>query len=110
LDISEWLADKIAPVLKDWLARGAFYLFLAVIATEESTRTQEPKEHKNGDIDAGGILTALLLNIAGAGLVFSGFLYLIMGLFCMKSLKEKSEKENDERLQKMLADQNRTRV
>lgn len=105
LELSQWLIDRVAPVLKDWIARGAFYLFLAVIATEESTIDgDEAKIHKD-DTFGDQYLTALLLNISALGLVVAGCLYIIMGLFCMKGLKERCERENDERLRRIIQGQ-----
>jgi hypothetical protein len=105
LELSQWLIDRVAPVLKDWIARGAFYLFLAVIATEESTIDgDEAKIHKD-DSFGDQYLTALLLNISALGLVVAGCLYIIMGLFCMKGLKERCERENDERLRRIIQGQ-----
>ncbi len=89
------------------MARGAFYLFLAVIATEESTvDVDDTKIHKDDGLAwTGQHLTALLLNIAAGGLLVSGLLYIIMGLFCLKGLKERCERENDERLRMIIRGQ-----
>ena len=102
LELSQWLVDNIAPVLKDWFARGAFYLFFAVIATEESSIDTDDSKISDGKGLTAERVTALLLNIAAGGLLCSGLLYIIMALFCLKGLKEKSEREDDERLARMV--------
>ena len=114
LELSQWLIDRVAPVMKDWLARGAFYLFLAVIATEESTidvgdDTNTNIHKDDGLMWAGQRLTSLILNIAAGGLFVSGCLYVIMGLFCLKGLKERCERENDERLTRIIQGQSSQR-
>jgi hypothetical protein len=100
--------------MKDWLARGAFYLFLAVIATEESTidvgDDTNTNIHKDDGLTwAGQRLTSLILNIAAGGLFVSGCLYVIMGLFSLKGLKERCERENDERLTRIIQGQSSQR-
>jgi len=102
MEISQWLVDRIAPALKDWFARGAFYLFFAVIATEESTIDTDDSKIVDGGSLTEERFTALLINIAAGGFVCSGLLYLVMSLFCLKGLKESSERENDERLTRMV--------
>lgn len=91
LEVSQWLNEKTA--LSGMMARGAFYLFFAIIAAEESTETTGTEGH----------LTSLLLSIAGIGFVISGGVYILIGLFCLKGLRDKSEKENNERIRKMIA-------
>ena len=72
---------------------------MAVVATEQSTiDSDDAKIHQ--DNMGGKIVTAVLLNIAATGLLISGGLYIIMGLFCLKGIKERSERENDERLKR----------
>jgi uncharacterized membrane protein (DUF441 family) len=107
MEISQWLVDSIAPALKDWFARGAFYLFFAVIATEESTIDTDDSKIVDGGLLTEVRFTALLLDIAAGGLICSGLLYLVMSLFCLKELKERSERENDERLTRMMNAQRR---
>lgn len=103
------MIDRVAPILNEWLSRGAFYLFLAVIATEQSTVDIDDSKIEDEDSRSGQLFTALLLNISAGGLFVTGCLYITMGLFCMKGLKERSERENDERLENMLARQRSNR-
>ncbi len=92
MEISDWLTEKIAPILKNLLIRGGFYLFLAIVASEESTETTGKEGH----------LTSLILQIAGIGFLISGSIYMLMGLCCLKGLRDRTEKENQERLRKLL--------
>jgi hypothetical protein len=88
----------IAPFLYSWPSRGFFYLFMAIISSEESTLS-------NGDTQ-GGSVTSVLLNIVSITLVLSGCLYILLGVFCLRRLKIKCEQEYEE-LQKTALDAKR---
>lgn len=109
LELSEWFVDKFIPILRYWLVRGLFYVFLALFAAEESIYAHSPDDHDEDTIEddskgflffhmLGSRLSSIILKVSAGGLFITGSLYVIMGGLFMQGLKKRSEEAYEIRL------------
>ena len=103
LDISEWFLENAVPLLDNWCIRGAFYLLLGLVATGESSVSL--KDFSNGFIKVlssiGEHFVSMLLWISASGLIISGFVYIILGLFCLKGCKDRIDAEHEKHIEEL---------
>jgi len=96
LDTSEVTLVKKIPSMESWVVRGSLYLFLGLIATEESTVSLKDLGNTSQffSIVIANFVSAILW-VSAIGVVTSGVLYVVMGLLMLKGLREKYEREHN---------------
>lgn len=95
LDRSRLTLVNIFPSMESWVVRGVVYLFLGLVATEESTVSLKNLDSAQQFLSLViANLVSAILWVSASGVIISGILYIIMGLLMMKGLKEKYEQEN----------------
>lgn len=103
LDISEWFVENAVPLLDNWFIRGAFYLLLGLVATGESSVSVE--DFSNGFIKflsaIGAHFVSMLLWISASGLMLTGSIYIMLGLFCLKGCKDRIDAEHEKHVEEL---------
>lgn len=86
------------PTFQGYISRGLLYSFVGLIGMEQSysTRMQDYFKHASSTFHIGW--TPLFMQISSWLMVCVGYLYVIMGILCMQSLKTKLEENYKERL------------
>jgi len=96
VEFSQWFLD-LMPIMRNWVFRGFSYVFLGLVGTQEGTLTIRDYKSDGAFDDVlssvGANLASFLLWISSLALVLSGILYMIMGLFMLRGLRDKHEKD-----------------
>ena len=90
---------------ENWILRGIFHSFLGLINQEESlVISSEAKNNlkisNQDDLTEAEILIELLVQVSSYMMVISGILYGLMGLLCLKGVKEKYQQSYRESVEK----------
>ena len=91
LDLSEWFVENAVPLLENWFIRGAFYLLLGLVATLESSVSLQDFSHGFFKVlsEIGAHFISVILWLSSFGLMISGSIYILLGLFCLKGFKDR---------------------
>lgn len=88
---------KNVPTFKNWILRGFVYSFIGVVGVEESysvsisgTELERPIH-----VTVSGQISSLFILTSSLAIVFVGFVYFIMGILCLRKLRDKLRKEYD---------------
>lgn len=85
-------------LLGNWISRGVIYSFMGLVNKEESV-TIGNMNHNRKKITAADIFE-IFQAVSSWMMVASGLLYAIMGLLCLRSMKDRCEKEYKKALKK----------
>lgn len=105
LDFS--LTMNTIPLLDNWMVRGFSYMLLGTIvgllqsAYNVQTVSEYVKEELNGWREFGVMISSSLVRLSGLSLSFSGFIYFLLGLFCMKRYKEKLDQAYEREFERL---------
>lgn len=107
LDFS--LTMNTVPLLENWIVRGFFYMLVGTIvgllqsAYNVQTVSEYVEGESNGWREFGVMISSSLVKLAGLSLSFSGLLYFLLGLFCMKKMKEKLNEAYERKCERLAA-------
>lgn len=101
---AEWLFRD--TTISNFMVRGIIYSFIGSVGMEQAVRVNK----LNHAADSWAMFTALFLQIASYSETCLGCLYFIMGIFCMKIMRDKMRgKENERKLKSIEAKLNKKR-
>ena len=77
---------KLVPSLESWVYRGFLYSFVGLIAVQQSYASLTLEYHEIEGIPQKAMF--LTLKVSAYGMFFLGILYMLMGILCLKRLRE----------------------
>lgn len=90
-----------SSVLQHFVTRGLLYSFVGLAAHIEadSVQIREIIRHKNSSSEPIYVpWMALLMMMTALPLIVFGILYVLLGVFCMQSVRDRLKQEHEERL------------
>ena len=80
---------KDSPILNNWISRGFLYSFIGLIGVQEaySERVEELVGHANDRFHVAWVPT--FMQISSWIMVATGYIYMLMGLCCLKGLRDR---------------------
>uniref|UniRef100_A0A7S1ZES8 Uncharacterized protein n=1 Tax=Ditylum brightwellii TaxID=49249 RepID=A0A7S1ZES8_9STRA len=95
----KWFEEKI-PSLQNWMLRGWIYSFVGIIGAEEATSVQVQglMSEKFQSVAAGHVVS-IFLRVSSWAMAICGALYFLMGLICMKGVRDKHREQYESRFE-----------
>jgi hypothetical protein len=89
---------RLVPPMKNWVYRGFLYSFVGIIGIEESYAALAEEYPKKPNIQEE--MASLFLRITSYAMFAIGFLYIAMGLLCLKGVWEKLKDSYNEQVKR----------
>jgi hypothetical protein len=89
---------RLVPPMKNWIYRGFLYSFVGIIGIEESYAALAEKYPNKPNIQEE--MASLFLRITSYAMFIIGFLYIAMGLLCLKGVWEKLKDSYNEQVKR----------
>uniref|UniRef100_A0A7S2DYH6 Uncharacterized protein n=1 Tax=Helicotheca tamesis TaxID=374047 RepID=A0A7S2DYH6_9STRA len=89
----KWFMDRM-PSLQNWILKGWIYSFVGVIGAEEATSVQvQGLMSEKFNSQAAGNAVSIFIRASSWAMAVCGALYFLMGLLCMKGLRDKHRRQ-----------------
>jgi hypothetical protein len=93
---------KLVPPMNNWIYRGFLYSFVGIIGVEQSYAALAEEYPKMPSIQEE--LASLFLRVTSYAMFVVGFLYIAMGLLCLKGVWEKLKDSYNEQVNRARED------